>query len=123
MPQTAKSIYLYARTRAGGGWGVWGEGGTTCYAEGWRHGTAGRYTAACATDLGTFEIAPFVAVTPGELHSYLGIGQGMHREEAVDSRTRPGQITFTSGSIHRHEVRCDTTDFGAVAEALHTRIR
>lgn len=28
MPQTAKSIYLYARARAGGGWGVRGEGGT-----------------------------------------------------------------------------------------------
>lgn len=47
----------------------------------------------------------------------------MHREEAVDIRIRPGQITSTSGSIHRHEVRCDTTDFGAVAEALHTGIR
>lgn len=67
--------------------------------------------------------SPLVAVTPGELHSYLEIGQGMHREEAVDIRTRPGQITFTSGSTHRHEVRCDTTDFEAVAEAPHTRIR
>lgn len=28
MPQTAKVIYLYARARAGGGWGVRGEGGT-----------------------------------------------------------------------------------------------
>lgn len=84
----------------------------------WRHDTAGRYTAAYATDLDTFKIAHFVADTP-----HLGIGQGMHREEAVDIRIRPGQIMFTSGSIHRHEIRCDTTDFEAVAEALHAGIR
>lgn len=28
MPSGPKSIYLYARVRAGGGWGVRGEGGT-----------------------------------------------------------------------------------------------
>ena len=34
MPHTAEVIYLYARTRAGGGWGVRGEGGTMRCAEG-----------------------------------------------------------------------------------------
>lgn len=128
MAHTAKSIYLYARTRAGGGWGVRGEGGTVCYAEVmeiWRHDTAGHYTAAYATNLDTFKIAHFVADTPNlaELHSYLGIGQGMHSEGNVDTLIRPGQVTFTSGSIHKHEIRCDTTYFEAAAEALHAGIR
>lgn len=91
----------------------------------WRHDTAGHYTAAYATDLDRFKIARFVADTPNlvELHSYLGIGQGMHSRLPVDIRVRPGQITFTSGSIHKHEIRCDTSDFEAVAEALHEGIR
>lgn len=70
MPRTAEVIYLYARARAGGGWGVRGEGGTICYAEVieiWGHDTA--------------------------------------------------------GSAHKNEIRCDTTDFEAVAEAPHAGIR
>ena len=128
MAHTAKSIYLYARTRAGRGWGVRGEGETMWYAgamEIWKHDTEGHYTAAYATNLDTFKIAHFVADTPNlaELYSYLGIGQGLHREEPVGIHIRPGQITFTSGSIHKHEIRCDTTDFEAVAEALRAGIR
>jgi len=101
MPQTAKSIYLCARARGRGMGGTGGRGNRVL-----RRGQG---------NLETRHGRP--------LHRYLGIGQGMHREEAVDIRIRPGQITSTSGSIHRHEVRCDTTDFGAVAEALHTGIR
>lgn len=91
----------------------------------WRHDTAGHYTAAYATNLDIFEIAHFVVDTTDlvELHSYLGIGQGMHTEAPVDIRVRPGQIAFTSGSIHEHTIECDTTDFEAVVEALRAGIR
>ena len=91
----------------------------------WRHDTEGHYTAAYATNLDTFKIAHFVADTRDlvELHTCLGIGQSMHREEPVDIPIRPGRVTFTSGSIHRHEIECDTANFEAVAESLHAGIR
>lgn len=91
----------------------------------WRHDTAGHYTAAYATNLDVSKIARFIANATDlvELHSYLGIGQGMHTEAPVGIRVRPGQITFTSSSIHEHTIECDTTDSGAVAEALRAGIR
>lgn len=96
-----------------------------CYSQDmeiWRHNTAGHYTAAYAT---ISKIAHFIVDTTDlvELYSYLGIGQGVYTEVPVDIRVRPGQITFTSDSIRKHTIECDTTDFEAVAEALCAGVR
>ena len=90
-----------------------------------KHDTKGRYAAAYATNLDVFKIAHFVADTrnPVELTSYLGIGQGLHRVEAVAIRVTPGRVEFVSGSTHKHAIECDAADFEAVAGALHAGIR
>lgn len=86
----------------------------------WKHDTA-----AYATNLDVFRIAHFVTDTPAlvQLASYLGIGEGMHREPPAAPLITPGQVEFISDSIHKHVIECDTTDFGAVAEALRAGIR
>lgn len=81
MPQTAKSIYLRARVRAGGGWGVRGEGGTIRCADGtkiWKH-------TASATDL----------VQP------LPRGRSGHHEEPVGVAVTPGRVGFDPQAHHR----------------------
>ena len=91
----------------------------------WSHDTEGHYTAAYATDLDTFKIAHFVADTQKftKLSAYLGIGEGLNREEPVAITVTPGRIESTSCSIHKNTIECDTTDFEGIAEALHEGIR